>query len=407
MAGYKLSAAVLNRKKSPGKVTDGLALSFMRNKDGSLTAWQRVKRAGKESDIKVATLVGEVTQDWLQGVRAQAYALKAPGRAGSEITFERAWEDYYNAVTTAVNTKWAPSTAIQIKARMLKHVAPTGLWSMPILDIRSADIETALAALRADQPKLAPKVLQAIGQVLSYAAHDLNLDVNAAKVLREKLRASEKPVQMDKLPAITTWPGLGELLHKIEVSTLYPSTRWALQLQAYTAQRSGEVAYAKWAEFDLDAGVWTIPRARMKISDPAKKPYDQRLILPPSVIQFLRKIPRTSAWLFTPRHGEADSITVEAFSQAFLRLGFRKVAVPHGWRSSLKSLANDTADADGRPLFADRWVEDVLDHTVKGVESHYTRSQAEQGMSKVLAWWSEQLDLAVAQHRSLGNFATI
>ena len=43
MAGYKLSAAILNRKKAPGKVADGLALSFIRNKDGSLTAWQRVK----------------------------------------------------------------------------------------------------------------------------------------------------------------------------------------------------------------------------------------------------------------------------------------------------------------------------------------------------------------------------
>lgn len=401
MAGYKLSAAILNRKTAPGKVTDGLALSFIRNKDGSLTGWQRVTRDGKTTDAKVATIVGEVTQDWLQAIRAQAYAMKSPGagKVADVLTFQRAWEDFYRAVTTAANSKWAPRTAGQAKARMEKHIAPTGLWSMPVLDIRSADIEKALAKVRGERPKLAPKVLQLVGQVLSYAAHDLKLEANAAKVLREKLKSSEKPVKMDKLPAITNWPGLGDLLHRIDTSSLYPTTRWALMLQAYTAQRSGEVAEAKWAEFDLAAGVWTIPRSRMKTSDPDKKPYDQVLVLPPPVVALLGKIPRHSDWLFVPRHGEADCITVEAFSQAFQRLGFRGVATPHGWRSALKTLTNDAADEDGRPLFADRWAEDVLDHVVKGVESHYTRAKAEQGMGKVLAWWAEQLDQAVTAHR--------
>ncbi|MDO9069065.1 MAG: hypothetical protein Q7W05_11490, partial [Deltaproteobacteria bacterium] len=164
------------------------------------------------------------------------------------------------------------------------------------------------------------------------------------------------------------------------------------------AQRSGEVAYARWCDFDLEAGVWTIPRARMKTSDTDIKPDDHLLILPPSVVTMLRKMPKSSDWLFPPRHGEADCITVEAFSQAFQRLGFRGVATPHGWRSAIKTLANDAADEDGRPLFAERWVEDVLDHVVTGVEAHYTRSKAALGMGKVLAWWAQQLDQAVITH---------
>lgn len=402
MAGYKLSASILNRRKTPGKMTDGLALSFRRNKDGSLTAWQRVKREGKESDEKVATLTGDVTQDWLQDVRARAYALRGlgAGQSSNQVTFEVAWEDFYRAVTGAKNSKWSAATAVQAKARMLNHIAGSGLWSMPIQEIRSVDVEQALATVRSVRPKLAPKVLQLVGQVLSYASHDIKLEANAAKMLREKLKASEKPVRTEKLPAITDWAGLGDLLHRIETSALYPTTRWALLLQAYTAQRSGEIALAKWEEFDLDAGTWTIPRARMKTSDIEKKPYDQRLILPAVAVELLRKIPRDSDWLFPPRHGESDCITVEAFSQAFQRLGFRRVATPHGWRSALKTLANDAADEDGRPLFSERWVEDVLDHGVQGVQAHYTRAQAEKGMAKVLAWWGERLGQAVTQHRA-------
>lgn len=401
MAGYKLSAAILNRRKAPGKLTDGLALSFRRNKDGSLTAWQRVKRDGRERDEKVATLAGEVTQDWLQDVRAKAYAIKGIGSVPTDaVTFERAWEDYYKAVTTAKNPKWNERTANQIQARVFNHLAGSALWDMPIVEIRSSDIEQTLATLRAEQPKLAPKVLMIIDQVITYAAHDLDLDTNAAKTLRDKLKASEKPVKMDRLPAVIDWDGLGALLHRIDTSTLWPTTRNALLLQAYTAQRSGEVAGARWDEFDLDAGVWTIPRARMKVSDWDVKPYDQRLQLSRQALDLLAKIPWESDWLFTPRHGESDHITVEVFSGAFQRLGFRGVAVPHGWRSSIKTLAIEAADDDGRPLFSDRWVEDVLDHSVRGVAAHYTRTQAEKGMGRVLAWWGEQLELALKRHRA-------
>lgn len=399
MAGYRLSAAILNRKRAPGKVADGLALSFIRNKDGSLTAWQRVRRDGKVVDERVASATGEIDQAWLQDVRAKAFAIKSgESRPGEAVTFAAAWEDFYQAVSTAANSKWSERTAAQAKARMLNHLASTGLWAMPVVSIRSVDIAEALSAVRVERPKLAPKVLQLIGQVLSYSAHDLDLDGNAAKTLRDKLKVSEKPVKMDRLPAITHWAGLGELLYRIDTSTLYPTTRWALLLQAYTAQRSGEVAGARWEEFDLEAGEWTIPRERMKVSDPDVKPFDQRLTLPKVAIELVRKIPKTSDWLFTPRHGDADRITVEAFSQAFARLGFRGVATPHGWRSALKTLANDAADEDGRPLFANRWVEDVLDHSVKGVEGHYTRAQAEKGMARVLAWWGESLELAMKEH---------
>ena len=38
----------------------------------------------------------------------------------------------------------------------------------------------------------------------------------------------------------------------------------ALELAVLTATRTSEVLNAKWAEFDLDAGLWTIPAERMK-----------------------------------------------------------------------------------------------------------------------------------------------
>lgn len=399
MAGYKLTASVLNRKKAPGKVADGLALSFKRNKDGTLSAVQRVKTPdGKQQDHVVAVVTGEITQDRLQEIRQQAYTLKTSGKGAAPLamTFAGAWEAFYQAAT-APGGKWSEATASQSFARMLKHVAPSTLWDMPVDRIRSTDIESAIEPVRASRPKLAPKVLALIGNVISYAGHDLNLDVNPASVLKDKLRATGKPVRMEKLPAVVTWPELGRLVGSISASSLYPSTRAALLLQAYTAQRSGEVAGARWDEFkfhDDGTATWIIPRARMKVSEWAIKPYDQVLHLPVPVARMVRHLKRETDYLFVPRHGESDHISVEAFSQAFQRLGFRGLAVPHGWRSSMKTLATEATEEDGRPLFAARWVEDVLDHGAKGIEAHYTRDKAEQGMRRVLAWWADALGKA-------------
>lgn len=51
------------------------------------------------------------------------------------------------------------------------------------------------------------------------------------------------------------------------------SVRRAHLLTAFTAQRIGEIAGARWDEFDLQAGTWSIPRARMKRKDAQRDPH--------------------------------------------------------------------------------------------------------------------------------------
>jgi integrase len=395
MAGYKLSAAILNRKRAPGKVSDGLALSFIRNKDGTLTAWQRVKG----QDIKVAHISGEISQDLLTKIRADAYAVKIDSGSSSPsaMTFAEAWEYFREQMTSAANSKWSPKTLSQATARMSNHIEPTSIWSMPVTGITAADIRAALEKLRREQPKLAPKVLMLIGQTLAAVTSKAGLSSNQARLLKSELKAIEHKVSFNKLPAITDISGIGKLLQAIENSSLYLTTRVALLLQAYTVQRSGEVAGARRQEFlFMDDGrvTWTIPRRRMKISSWEKKPYDQVLVLPAAVGKLIRRLPDDTDYLFVPRHGEADHLTVEAFSGAFQRLGFRGVAVPHGWRSSLKTMAEDAIGDDDRPLFSSSWIEGVLDHSPPGISAHYQRSKTERGMERVLAWWADLLEAA-------------
>ena len=59
-----------------------------------------------------------------------------------------------------------------------------------------------------------------------------------------------------------------------------------LRLLALTGQRKSEVAEARWSEFDLDEGLWTIPAERMKADAAHVVP------LTPPVIEILQSLPR-------------------------------------------------------------------------------------------------------------------
>src|SRR3990167_5549676 len=63
---------------------------------------------------------------------------------------------------------------------------------------------------------------------------------------------------------------LGELLRAVAGYGGHPVTRAALTLAALTFQRPGNVLAMRWADVDLDAGVWTIPAQDMKRTKQAK-----------------------------------------------------------------------------------------------------------------------------------------
>jgi len=81
------------------------------------------------------------------------------------------------------------------------------------------------------------------------------------------------------------------------------------RLLALTGQRKSEVAEARWGEFDLGAGVWLIPRGRMKGDAPHVVP------LTPEAVALLKALPRFESgdFLFSMTFGQKP---VNGFSKA-------------------------------------------------------------------------------------------
>ena len=98
---------------------------------------------------------------------------------------------------------------------------------------------------------------------------------------------------------------------------------------------------ATWAEFDLDAAVWTVPAARMKAG------VEHRVPLSPAAAALLRSVEGMSPELVFP----SPSSTAEPLSDMTLLAVLRRLevdAVPHGLRSTFRDWAEEATHYSAR-----------------------------------------------------------
>jgi integrase len=149
----------------------------------------------------------------------------------------------------------------------------------------------------------------------------------------------------------------------------------ALAFAIYTAARSGEVRGATWAEVDLDAKVWTVPRSR------TKQGRDHRVPLSDAAVRLLNDLPRVagSDFIFPSAAGRALSdMTLSAVCR---RLDVP--AVPHGFRSTFRDWCGE------RTAFAREVAEAALGHAVGNeVEAAYRRGDALEKRRKLMDAWA-------------------
>jgi integrase len=112
---------------------------------------------------------------------------------------------------------------------------------------------------------IAKRALETTGQIFGYAIAQGYAEHNPAKqfkpsaVLQSAPKTNYAPIDAKELPA---------LLKRIEVYQGAPAARLAIKLIALTFVRTTELIEAKWSEFDLEAGRWDLPAARMKMRTP-------------------------------------------------------------------------------------------------------------------------------------------
>ena len=152
---------------------------------------------------------------------------------------------------------------------------------------------------------------------------------------------------------------------------------FALQFIILTATRTSEVLKAKWPEFDFDAGVWVIPKQRMKSGKEHAVP------LSPSTLVILQKVQAEmleSDFVFPGRSGSLSNMSCLAVLK---RMG-RTDLVVHGFRSTFRDWCSEST-AYPRDV-----AEMALAHTISDkTEAAYRRGDLFEKRIRLMADWDK------------------
>ena len=137
------------------------------------------------------------------------------------------------------------------------------LGDRPIASVEVKDMLDLFGPLHERIPPTAKRIREQMAEVFDFAAVRGMVDRNPASLIRREFRkrgghevTPQRSVHYDRIPELVA------ALRNDERSD--PVVRFALEFLILTAARSGEVRGARWKEFDLKAGTWTVPADRMK-----------------------------------------------------------------------------------------------------------------------------------------------
>jgi integrase len=331
-------------------------------------AWARSKAEEARSRVEEG--------DHLTRVKA---VKKATKRIASANTFSVVAADWLK--TEARRAHWTPDYREEVTASLRNHLS--ALDPIPVSEITAAIASPALRKLERSAPDMAKKVRQRLRSIFDYAVEGGLIVGNPLPAPRRRKASSERA----HLPATLTKDGVGAILRAADKADVGKGVRRAHLLAVFTAQRVGEIVGATWNEVDLVAGLWSIPRERMKRKDTERGPH--AVPIPPRLLARMMEWHRAdgddAVYVCPSPHCDA-AVTREAVEK-FYRRGLKLVGKhsPHSWRSVLSTWANDAGEDAGV-------VEAQLDHvTGNKVKAAYDRAKRFERRADLMAWHEDAL----------------
>ncbi len=372
------------------KLSDGGGLQLWVQPSGS-KLWNLAYRfAGKQRKLAIGSYPGIGLKE-ARAKREEAKKLLASGCDPSQqkrlgkLASESQKADTFEAISREVLEKKrreGRSERTVSKAEWLFDLATPALGPRPIAEITAPEVLVVLRQVEsAGRLETARRLRAIIGQAFRFAVATGRVTTDPTSALHGALTA---PVIQHRAAIIQPVP-FGALLRAIDGYDGTLVVRSALQLLALTFTRPAELRLAKWKEFDLDAGVWTIPAYRMKMRRPHRVPLAPQVI---AVLEELRTLTGQYELLFPGVRSPSRPLSENTLNAALRRLGYAKDDMSsHGFRAAASSLLNECG----------KWNADAIEAQLAHVESNAVRkayARAEYWAERVamMVYWADWLD---------------
>lgn len=304
---------------------------------------------------------------------AQRKADKLAGADRAANTFEAVAREWHSKRSPL----WSDTYRTNVLARLEQGLFPA-IGSRPIAELTAPEL---LAALRRTEGKgaieTAHRIRRIAGEVMRYgiATGKCERDLSA------DLKGALAPMVVRHMPAVTDPKPLAELLRAMDAYLGGAVVRCALRLAPLVFVRPGELRAARWADIDLDAGVWSYTISKTKT--PHIVPLCTQAV---AMLRELLPVSGHSEYVFpSPRGGRCMS--ENALRAALIALGYGETQTAHGFRAIARTLLDEELQ------FPPYIIEQQLGHAVRDTQGRaYNRTAHIARRREMMQAWADYLD---------------
>lgn len=348
----RLNALQVAKLAEPGYYCDGGGLYLQVSKTGSKSWIMRYTLDGKPREMGLgsfsaftlaearqrATAQRKQLADGLDPLEVKRVKVLARRMADANIiTFDKAAAAFIEANSPA----WRNAKHGDQWRNTLATYASPVIGALPVSVITTAHVLRVLTPIWSTKTETATRVRGRIEKILDWAkVQGYRTGDNPAAWrghLSEALPTPSKVADAGHHAALP-WIEIGAFM--VALRAMQGAGARAMELIILTATRTSEVLNAKWTEFDLDAGLWVIPKERMKGFREHRVPLSVAAL---AVLDNAKAESTGGEYVFTGRKLAALSNMV--CLQTLKRMGRSDLTV-HGFRSTFRDW---TAEATAYP----------------------------------------------------------
>lgn len=326
---------------------------------------------GEQARQKAAELRDSTMKDG--SMLATQRAQKAAEREAANNTFEHLAREWY----ANKRKGWSAGTATRTIGALELHVFPVfgkrpyqGVLPMEWMEFLRGMEQTGIVEQTSRVRGMCREIYD-LARVTGRATH--NPLEGLHKFLLTKPAENYAHVSIDELPP---------LLRAIRAYPSAVDVRIGLHLLSMLACRPSELREARWSEFDLDGGLWTVPAERMK------RRREHVVPLPRQAIELLHNLHNlTGAYLllFPGRSDTTKPRSNTVFLMALRRLGYEGRQTGHGFRHIASTILNEHG-------FDENHIEAQLSHVKDGIAGVYNKAQYLAQRTTMMQWYADHLD---------------
>ena len=389
---HRLTAAACRNLRHSGRTkgaerhTDGYGLALSVKPSGARNWVQRLVVQGTRRTFGL----GSFPLVSLGEARALAIKNQKIARAGGDPRARR----------KIPNFRTAAERVIELRSAAWKNGARSrGIWqssleryAFPVFGttrvdkISSADILRAISPIWSTKRETAARLRQRINLIMLWAIAQGYRDTTPAgqAVVQALPRGTGRPRRHHRALHYSDVP---DAIRRIQQSQAWAPTKLAFEFLVLTAARSGEIRHATWGEIDFDTRTWTVPAERMKSGVEHRVPLSSRCL---AILGEARAIsdPHTpllphlaGCRLLFPSLRNGGALSDATISKVLRDHGID--AVPHGFRSSFRSFAEEKTTTPHAVKEA------ALAHQIpSSVERAYLRSDLFDKRRELMERWS-------------------